>query len=109
MNVMVSTAGLALLAAALLCWPGQDLALAQSTRSEIQRAQAAPGGRAAAGDVEVSDTEIDQTIALWASRMKMTPEQLIEVYRRSGKNVSELRQHVRATLAEQKRAKPPAE
>jgi hypothetical protein len=33
----------------------------------------------------------------------MKPEQLIEVYTRSGKSVGELKQHIRSHLAEQKR------
>jgi Bacterial trigger factor protein (TF) C-terminus len=109
MNLVVNSAILALVTAVLSCGPGQDAALARSVRHPIELAQAAPGGRAAAADVEVSDAEVEQTIALWAKRMNMTPEQLIEVYRRSGKTVGELKQHVRATLAGQKRAKPPAE
>src|SRR5215470_17583084 len=109
MNVMVSTAGLALLAAALLCWSGQNTALAQSTRNVIELAQAAPAPappdptaaprrapaaaprspgaapgapgaassapstapRAPAAGNEISDVEVERTIAIWAQQMNM--------------------------------------
>jgi hypothetical protein len=143
MNVMLRTAGLALLAAALLCWFGQDTALARSTRSAIETAQAAPappprapaaaprppgaassppgstaivpsaaprapGGAssAPAAGSSITDVEIERTIAIWAQQMNMKPDQLIEVYARSGKDINELKRHIRAYIAERRRTEP---
>ena len=157
MNVMVSTAGPALLAAAILCWSGQNTALAQSTRNVIELAQAAPApaapdptaaprrapaaaprppggasgapaaaprspgasgapaaaprppaaapGAPAVGN-EISDVEVERTIAIWAQQMNMKPDQLIEVYARSGKDINQLKRHIRAYIVERRRTEP---
>jgi hypothetical protein len=101
MNLVANTAVLALLAVALPCWPGQDAAFARPMRNAMEMAQAATGAQVT-GE-QISDAEVEQTIAVWAKRMNMRPEQLIEVYTRSGKSAGELKQHIRSHLAEQKR------
>jgi len=38
--------------------------------------------------------------------MNMKPDQLIEVYARSGKDINELKRHIRAYIVEQRRTRP---
>jgi hypothetical protein len=66
----------------------------------------APAPRVPSPGKAISDVEVDRVIAIWAQQMKMTPDQLVEVYKRSGKDVSELRRNVRAYIAEQRRTRP---